>query len=119
MNKVRDLFPSRQKPVFRDQLVTIADLQEFKTDLLLAIKQMLSENKPQDSKKWLKSNEVKQLLGISSGTLQTLRNNGTFPFSKVGGIIYYDRDDINKFISERRRDFSSTPGKQKILKMHA
>ena len=119
MNKVRDLFPPKQKPVLRDQLVTIADLQEFKTDLLLAIKQMLTESKPQDDKKWLKSYQVKELLGISSGTLQTLRSNGSLPFSKVGGIIYYDRDDINKFISERRRDFSSVFGTSKVLKIHA
>lgn len=105
MNKVRDLFPPAQKPVFRDQLVTLADLESFKADLLLSIKQLLSENKNQVSKKWLKSYEVKKVLAISSGTLQTLRSNGTIPFTKIGGIIYYNSEDIDQLLIEKQKQF--------------
>lgn len=105
MEKVRELFPEKRKPIFRDQLVTLADLDAFKTELLFAIRQMLAENKSQAGKKWLKSYEVKKLLEISSGTLQTLRNNGTLPFTRIGGIIYYNSEDIEKLLTEKQRQF--------------
>ena len=43
---------------------------------------------------WLKSIEVKDMLGISDGTLQNLRINGTLPHTKVGGTIYYEYVDV-------------------------
>ena len=51
-----------------------------------------------EQKKWLKSKEVRNMLGISPGTLQTLRINGTIPYSKVGGVIYYDNDEIQRIL---------------------
>ncbi|MFZ2284508.1 MAG: helix-turn-helix domain-containing protein, partial [Lutibacter sp.] len=36
----------------------------------------------------------KKLLGISTGTLQNLRINGTLPYTKMGGVIYYDYEKI-------------------------
>jgi hypothetical protein len=38
-----------------DQLVTISDLQAFKADLLLSIKNMISDANKQPTNKWLKS----------------------------------------------------------------
>lgn len=49
-------------------------------------------------KKWLKSYQVKNLLKTSDNTLQTLRDNGTIPFTKVGGILYYNNEDINRVL---------------------
>jgi hypothetical protein len=88
------------KPVYRDQLVTQADLTAFEISLLDTIRQILTENKAQPTK-WLKSNQVKKLLGISTGTLQNLRNNGTLPYSKIGGTMYYNTDEINKLLQEK------------------
>jgi hypothetical protein len=88
------------KPVSRDQLVTQADLEAFKTGLLVAIRQILTENKGQVATKWLKSHQGKRMLGISTGTLQNLRNNGALPYSKIGGIIYYSADEINKLLEK-------------------
>ena len=36
----------------------------------------------------LKSKDVRDMLGISAGTLQTLRINGTLAWSKIGGTYY-------------------------------
>ena len=90
-----------------DQLVTVSDLQAFKTELLLSIKNMLSDANKQSVKKWLKSNEVKKIMNISTGTLQNLRANGTLPYTKVGGIIYYKLEDIEKVMELQKR----IPGK--------
>jgi len=43
---------------------------------------------------WLDLQEACQLLKISKRTLQTYRDNGTLPFSQVGGKIYFKASDI-------------------------
>ena len=83
----------------RDELVTLADLQNFRVQLLKDMKQLLSHPVTVSSKPWLKSGEVKKLLNISSGTLQTLRSNGTLRHTKVGGIIYYQYEDIQAMMN--------------------
>ena len=104
MGKVRDIFSERQKPVFHNQLVTLADLELFKSDLLISIKGLLTDTKsPATGKQWLKSYQVKKLLNISTGTLQNLRSNATLPFTRIGGLIYYDADEINKMLEGRKK----------------
>jgi hypothetical protein len=96
MNCFNEQKPYQIDRLTGDQLVTLQDLQTFKEDLILAISKMLHINRPVTAKKWLKTNELVKLLGISKGTLQTLRNNGTVPFARIGGILYYDIEEINK-----------------------
>ena len=76
------------------QIITTDDLQEFKIELLEEIRAIVSEQKTATSKKWLKSVEVRKLLSISPGTLQTLRINGTLPYTRIGGTNYYNLTDI-------------------------
>lgn len=84
------------------QIITTDDLREFKIELLDEIRAIVSEQKTAISKKWLKSNEVRNLLNISPGTLQTLRINGTLPYTKVGGTNYYNFTDIEKLLSKNK-----------------
>lgn len=84
------------------QLVTIEDLLILKSDLLNEFRKLLKEASGQPVKKWLKSHEVRKLLGISPGTLQNLRVNGTLPFTKIGGVIYYDQEDIKEMLQSRK-----------------
>lgn len=79
-------------------IVTTEDLIELKVELLKEIRKMLSENPGSSTKKWMKSIEVMKLLKISPGTLQNFRINGTIPFTKIGGILYYDAEEINKIL---------------------
>ena len=78
------------------ELVTREDLRRLE-NLLNEIKQIVQPGQGQ-SKKWLKSNEVRKLLNISPGTLQNLRINGTLRYTKIGGIMYYKLEDINKVL---------------------
>jgi hypothetical protein len=114
MEKANTILPQPGNRVYRDQLVTLADLQEFKEDLLLSMKTIIQNNSLQQGKRWLKSYEVKKLLNISTGTLQNLRANGSLPFSKVGGLIYYDADEINRILDGKKPD--SSTGHQPISK---
>lgn len=84
------------------EVLTKEDLNQFKTELLSAISQLINAN-PQNKQKWLKSKEVLELLTISPGTLQNLRINETLTFTKIGGTIYYDQDDINKILEQNKK----------------
>ncbi len=83
-------------------IITTEDLYEFKLELLGDIKELLNNQSGQITKKWLKSPEVRKLLGISTGTLQNLRINGTLPYTRVGGVLYYDYQEIMQVLEKNR-----------------
>lgn len=83
-------------------IITTDDLRDFKIELLDDIKEILNKQSGTVSKRWLKSPEVRELLGISPGTLQNLRINGTLPYTKVGGVLYYDYNEIMTVMEENR-----------------
>lgn len=82
------------------EIVTTDDLREFKIELLDEMKKILHEHHGHPGKKWLKSFEVRELLGISQGTLQHLRSNGTLAYTKIGGTIFYDIENIKKMLED-------------------
>ncbi|WKL43097.1 helix-turn-helix domain-containing protein [Flavobacterium sp. ZE23DGlu08] len=83
------------------EVITREDLNEFRILLLSDLSTMFN-SKPQQQKQWLKSNEVRKLLNISSGTLQNLRVNGTLTYTKIGGILYYSSNDLEKVIETNK-----------------
>ncbi|SFU78038.1 Helix-turn-helix domain-containing protein [Pustulibacterium marinum] len=85
-------------------IITTDELREFKLELLEAFKELLAQQGDVQQKRWMKSKEVRDLLGISPGTLQNLRVNGTLPFSKVGGVLYYQYQDVMQVLEQNRVD---------------
>lgn len=83
-------------------VLTTEDLQEFKKELLQELKTLFPNHQAAQNKKWLKSSEVRKMLSISPGTLQNLRINGTIPYTKMGGVIYYDNDEILRILQKNR-----------------
>jgi uncharacterized membrane-anchored protein YjiN (DUF445 family) len=83
-------------------IITTEDLLEFKIDLLDEIKKIIQSQTSTQTKKWLKSTEVRKLLNISAGTLQNLRINGTLSYTKIGGTIYYENQDIDKLLEKNK-----------------
>jgi hypothetical protein len=82
-------------------VITKEDLSKLKSELVEEIKLML-KNKGSIQKEWLKSYEVRKLLGISPGTLQQMRINGTLAYSQVGGLMYYKYEDIFKMMKTNK-----------------
>jgi hypothetical protein len=85
------------------EIITREDLQQFRMLLLEDLKELLGKVE-QKKVEWLKSSEVRKLLKISPGTLQTLRVNGTLRYTRLGGILYYKYEDIFKLLEGRSID---------------
>ncbi|MDO6739365.1 helix-turn-helix domain-containing protein [Wenyingzhuangia sp. 2_MG-2023] len=83
-------------------IITTDDLREFKLELLEELKELLESQPKRTPKKYLKSAEVMEWLKVSPGTLQTLRINGTIPYTKMGGIIYYDAEEIQHTLDNNK-----------------
>jgi hypothetical protein len=93
------LWPQQIKSNFMAlHIITTEDLTNFKEQILSEIQEIYDRYHPGPYKTWLKSKEVRKLLQVSPGTLQTLRLNGTLKYSKVGGIIYYDQDQVQQLL---------------------
>lgn len=75
------------------EIITIEDLERFRLQLLEDLKQVMRQQH-QPTKQWLRSSEVRKMLGVSHGTLQNMRINKNLPYQKIGGIIYYKYNDI-------------------------
>ena len=81
------------------EIITKEDLEDFRRSLIAEITELLGGKNQAANSKWLKSYQVKNMLRISPGTLQNLRVNGSLPFTKIGGIIYYKMEDVQKLLN--------------------
>lgn len=91
------------------EIITQEDLQKFRLQLLEDLTRMMPACRscgegrsgavqPQSNKEWLRSSEVRKMLGISHGTLQNLRIKNILPHRKIGGLMYYKYQDILKLL---------------------
>ena len=81
------------------EFITKADLEQFKNEISENLTTSMKDLQP---KKWLRSKNVREILGISAGTLQNLRINGHIKFSKVGGTLFYDYEDLVDVLNESK-----------------
>lgn len=58
------------------------------------------------AERWLKSKQIKKLLGLSESALQKLRREGNLPFTKLGGMILYDYYEILSILKRNRRSIN-------------
>jgi Helix-turn-helix domain len=102
MRKLLYIPEDRQKTL-GSQPVTHDDLEKFRIKLMMNIKMMLEGHLGKPPKRWLKSYEVREMLKISTGTLHSLRTNGKIPFTRIGGLIYYDAVEIDRVLQAKKR----------------
>lgn len=84
--------------------VTLHDLVELKTELILELHRVFQKHNGQPHKKWLKTKEVSKILGVSITTLLTLRNNKVLPYTRMGGVLYYDYEDIQAVMDKLKNN---------------
>jgi hypothetical protein len=84
------------------EILTKQDIEQLKQELLEEIRKVQPDHK-EINKKWLKTNEVCDILKCSPGTLQNLRIQRVIEFTKFGGTLYYSADSINKALEQNKR----------------
>ncbi|WP_291096882.1 MULTISPECIES: DNA-binding protein [unclassified Flavobacterium] len=95
----KKLFPEVQNPeLLQYQLVTKKDLLNFSNLLIREIQ--LNKPAAEPLKKWLRSVDVRNLLNISSATLQNFRVNNSIKYTRIGSIFYYSSEDIQKILDK-------------------
>lgn len=101
-------YADNRPAVLANQLTTVEDLVYFKNELILEIKKLIGSASTNPVKRWLKSFEVKEMLHISTGTLHNLRTNGAIPFSKIGGVVFYDIFAVEQLL-EKNTTYQKVP----------
>lgn len=96
-NILQDYFQNSQEPLavefrrhFNIKPIINLDLATDKQIEEMAEKAFLED--------WIDNQIVMQRLHISLRTLQTLRSNGTLPYTRVNGKIYYLRKDVEALL---------------------
>ena len=67
------------------------------------VKRMDSINRQRGGRRmsnWMDNQDVCQALKISPRTLQTLRDSGRLPHSKINNRIYYHPEDVERLIAD-------------------
>ncbi len=83
-------------------IVTKDDLQLFRTLLLGDLRALLHEaagNKPEPVEGY-KTKHVRNILGCSVNKLVSLRITRKIRVKKVGGTLYYNKEDVKKLVQE-------------------
>lgn len=83
-------------------IVTTEDLLQFKEELINEIKILLSRDRGLHLKQYLKTSQLRKLIPFSAGTLQNIRDNGTLPYTRIGGVIFYAQEDIQKMMDDHK-----------------
>jgi hypothetical protein len=84
------------------ELVTTGDLEAFRVRLLNDIREIVREPaqsvylKPEG----YKTSDVRKMLGCSFNKLVSLRVTRKLRTKKIGGTLYYNRDDIKRLLEE-------------------
>lgn len=78
------------------------DIEALRSDML----QLTKTHSQKLAEEWIDNQQVLFLLNISPRKLQTLRDNGTLPFSRIGGKVFFRTSDVERLLEEgytRRR----------------
>ena len=92
--------------------------EEFATKIEQFILRVSNSSVVKNGKKktnnWLDHQDVCQRLKISKRTLQTLRDNGTLAYTKIGNRTYYFPEDVESIVTkvEDRRKEAKWKGRE-------
>lgn len=87
--KVLRQCPFIQEELLKRKIISIDDLTDKQLDILYD-RAFLED--------WIDGQVVMQKLHISPRTLQTLRSNGTIPYTKIGHKIWYLKRDLERVL---------------------
>lgn len=74
--------------------LTVEEFKKFKIELLEEIGKLVKAQNSNLNIKWVRTRELKKCLGLSDSQIQTMRINGTLPYSTIGKTYYYNLQEI-------------------------
>lgn len=109
LGKVLRQLPSIQKELLKQGIISLDDLSEEQIEVLMeeVYQEEFAGKEPENTadlsknanlEDWIDGQEVMIKLRISPRTLQTLRSNGTIPFTRIGHKLYYLKQDIERIL---------------------
>jgi hypothetical protein len=63
------------------------------------VQKMIKTHSQVLAEEWIGKEKVMSILKISERKLQTLRDNGSMPFSQIDGKIYYKTSDVAELLN--------------------
>jgi hypothetical protein len=83
------------------EIVTKDDLQTLRFQIVGDIKDLLDQaSRPGEGDiRGFRSKEVRYVLGCSPGKLKSLCAAGKIRTKKIGGTIYYNKDDVKRLLT--------------------
>lgn len=84
------------------EIVTREDLEMFRVQLLSDIKNIIREQQPLAAEKpeGYKTSDVRKILGCCVNKLVSLRVTSKLRTKKIGGTLYYNKEDVKRLIEE-------------------
>ncbi len=62
------------------------------------VESLCRENGEKTMREWLDNEAVCRTFDLSKRTLQTHRDNGTLPHTRIGNKMYYKAEDLQRFV---------------------
>lgn len=84
------------------EVITREDLHAFRMQLLEDIKSLLKQGKETslENVEGYKTANVRKILGCSVNKLVSLRVARKIRTKKIGGTVYYNREDVKRLVEE-------------------
>ena len=109
LGKVLRQLPSIQKELLKREIITLEDLTNEQIEVLMeeVYQEEFAGKEPESIQNfskdanledWIDGQEVMIKLRICPRTLQTLRSNGTIPFTRIGHKLFYLKQDIERIL---------------------
>lgn len=84
------------------EIITLKEFQEFEKQIFEELQELKDlVGHAGLNRKWIKSSDIKAMLGVSHGKLQAMRDNREIPYSVIGGTIFYNIEEVNKALERR------------------
>ena len=82
-------------------VITAEDLERQLQKVVDEVKSAVTNN-DSSNVRWIRSKQVKELLGISDSKLQTMRINRSITYSQIDGTYFYDKESILSLLEQNK-----------------
>ena len=82
-------------------VINAEDLERQLQKVVDEVKSAVTNN-DSSNVRWIRSKQVKEMLGISDSKLQTMRINRSITYSQIDGTYFYDKESILSLLEQNK-----------------